>query len=173
MFNQPNAQDKPSDIPIRNENPASGTGVPPVVRRGGPTEPDDLIQDGDIPDVSVVKPVAAAPPPPVAPAPTPRIAPKPRLVAADPIEGEPASPQKDSNSYLLAQILRELKQGRVHHDDFSWARLAAVLLQTLAAGLACIALFNWHGEYYFDWLLLAVFGQLATVASLLFARKGA
>lgn len=99
------------------------------------------------------------------------VPPRPRVVPTGASDPDPPSGPRDSQAQLLAQILRELKQHHVQHDDFSWARLAAVLLQTMAAGFLCIALFNWRGDYFFDWLMLSILGQLAVIASLLCAKN--
>lgn len=119
----------------------------------------------EIPDIKPVEPFRR----PAAPAQPPSA--QQRAAATEPAGQESTTTPRDTQSQLLSQILRELKQRHVQQDDFSWVRLASVLLQTLAVGFVLIAMFNFRGQYYFDWLLLAVFVQLTVIASLLFARR--
>ncbi len=83
----------------------------------------------------------------------------------------PQPPAPSRTTELLAQILRELKSQRIERDDFSWAKLAAVLLQVATVGCALVAVFlAGQPVPYFQWMIAAVFGQLAVMAALLFSR---
>ena len=133
--------------------------------------PSDEEADKPTPDVTVKQ---------VAPAAKPDRKPKqaqepPQPTTAEPDQAPTPSPpaQKEPNEKTLRLILQELRNQRGQTDDFSYTRIMAIVLQTLAG--ACLLGAFWMGSgdsaMYMKLAGAAIFIELAVIAAVLWDRR--
>jgi D,D-heptose 1,7-bisphosphate phosphatase len=123
------------------------------------------------------------PPPPPSPAQTPPPAADPKATSADPkaINAEAATPAKtptpradphDADEKTLRLILQELRNQRGIGTEFSYTRVMAIIIQTVAG--ACLLGAFWlgsaDGAMFLRLIGAAVVSQLAVIAALLWDR---
>lgn len=154
--------------------PAIPTSAPPPIRATRPFRPwdvpppiDELPAAGSVMEASP----AVAPPPPAPPPPAPT------ATAERPVHATaPARPAEKIEAtaveQTLREILHELRSQRGIHDNFSYTKMLAVILQMIA--VVCFAGSFWmSGDDYvmfLAWMASALFVQLATLAMLQFGR---
>ncbi len=113
----------------------------------------------------------------VAPVAKPERKPTPAEALAAPTQSAPAptpapTPPPEQNEKTLRLILQELRNQRGLNDDFSYTKIMAIVLQTVAG--ACLLAAFWMGSadptLFMKLICSAIFVQLAVIAALLWDR---
>lgn len=165
---------RPTTAPAQGK-PFRPWNLPPVTEEADkPADTPPKVEDAAPAQTAPIVEPPTAPPPQVEPEPEP----EPIVAEATLDEPVPATARQQAapEARLLRQILQELRtqRGTTSENQFGYLNVTAMVLQTIAA--VCLLGALWMGagnnDLFQRWALAGLLAQGATVALLLFARRG-